>query len=568
MVSCDEQMYYEELNLPCNVRSSNLVQELGQVSNVFSDKTGTLTRNEMKFVNFVVENQLYDVEEEGELYTEDIRQADGKSLPSKPDGDRSRVMSILSGPDGEQHKLYDFLRCLTTCHTVLKEKSGTLRAESPDELALIEGIKKFRCGLKDRTTGSMTVEILGKIVSYEILAVNAFNSDRKRMSILLKDNENGEYFLMCKGSDSVMMDLCSIQSAAEHSSINKSLTDLACLGLRILVVACKRIEKNVAKEWIKGYRNASTALRDRAKLLAAAAEEIEKDLCLVGITAVEDKLQDSVPEVIADLSRAGIVLWMLTGDKEETAVNIGRTCNLVLSNTKVFYLTKMGSRAAFAEMLQEIFEDVERYYVPGEGYKRGIDPVRDVALVIDGRSFDHLQVDYHEQCQMFLAVGRICRSVIGCSLTPIQKQLVVHLVKVNTTPRAITLAIGDGANDVSMIREADVGVGIFGKEGRQAANNSDFAIGQFKYLRRLLLLHGRWNYMRQAKVFLYCMHKNQVVTLTLFWYNYFCAMSGTSFYESWVYTGFNFILGLPIVFLGIQDKDISANFIMQNPQVR
>lgn len=118
-----------------------------------------------------------------------------------------------------------------------------------------------------------------------------------------------------------------------------------------------------------------------------------------------------------------------------------------------------------------------------------------------------------------------------------------------------------------MIREGDVGVGIYGKEGRQAANNADFAIGQFKFLRRLLLVHGRWNYSRQSRVFLYSMHKNMVITLTLFWFSYFSAVSGTSTYESWVYTSFNFVLGLPIIFYGMQDRDISDKFAMKNPQV-
>lgn len=166
-----------------------------------------------------------------------------------------------------------------------------------------------------------------------------------------------------------------------------------------------------------------------------------------------------------------------------------------------------------------------------------------------------------------LKVGQSCRSVIACRLTPRQKQLLVKIVKRLTVPRATCLAIGDGANDVSMIREADVGVGIFGKEGKQAANNADFAIGQFKFLKRLLLVHGRWNYIRQSRTFLYSAHKNMVITLTLFWYSYFCANSGTSTYESWVYSSFNIVLGLPIVFFGVMDRDVSANTALLHPQV-
>jgi P-type E1-E2 ATPase len=139
-------------------------------------------------------------------------------------------------------------------------------------------------------------------------------------------------------------------------------------------------------------------------------------------------------------------------------------------------------------------------------------------LVIDGPSFKHFHEDDKLERSFLLKIGQCCRSVIACRLTPVQKQMIVGLVKVDTVPRAVTLAIGDGANDVSMIREADVGIGIIGKEGRQAANNADFAIGQFKFLRRLLLVHGRWNYVRQSKVFLYCLHKNLVITFVLVYF--------------------------------------------------
>lgn len=148
-----------------------------------------------------------------------------------------------------------------------------------------------------------------------------------------------------------------------------------------------------------------------------------------------------------------------------------------------------------------------------------------------------------------------------------QKQQLVALVKIDSNPTATTLSIGDGANDVSMIREANVGIGIIGKEGRQAANNADFAIGQFKFLKPLLLVHGRWNYIRQSRVFLYSMHKNMVLTLTLFWFSFYTALSGTSMYDSWVYSGFNFALGLPIIFYGFMDRDIPAEYALNNPKV-
>jgi phospholipid-transporting ATPase len=186
---------------------------------------------------------------------------------------------------------------------------------------------------------------------------------------------------------------------------------------------------------------------------------------------------------------------------------------------------------------------------------------------MDGPSFTYFDENDNQQKQFLLELGKRCRSVIGCRLTPIQKQQIVGLVRRESQPKSITLAIGDGANDVSMIREANIGIGIYGKEGRQAANSADVAIGQFKFLRNLMLVHGRWNYSRQSRAFLYCMHKNMVITLVLYWYSYFTALSGTSPFESWVYTGFNFILGLPIIFYGIMDKDISKKFVLSFPHV-
>ena len=570
MVQVDDEIYDEALDCPCVVRASNLVQELGMVSNVFSDKTGTLTRNEMKFVSFVVGDKLYSVEDDGVVVAEELRVQKGSVPgPAQATGvnrSDSKAMQELTDDVSKSSPLFQFLRCLSTCHTVIREKTGTYRAESPDELALLVGIGRFKFTLRDRGTAVMTVDVLGEVVTWDVLAVNTFTADRKRMSLVVKERATGQHYLMCKGADSAVLDLCTL-TAAQRKEAEKALTDLSCIGMRTLVVAQRRLTEAETAAWVISYKTAATQLNKRADHLAEVGAEIEKSMELLGITAIEDKLQDEVPEVIADLARAGIRLWMLTGDKEETAVNIGYSCNLLVNGMKLHSLTKIGSPLLYAEHLRSIYNDVTARYVAGKGYQHPDGKHTEMALVLDGPSFAFFNMDDVEQRMQLLEVGKSCRAVLACRLTPIQKQQLVSLVKTDSQPRAICLSIGDGANDVSMIREADVGVGIFGKEGRQAANNADFAIGQFKFLRRLLLVHGRWNYIRQSKVFLYCMHKNMVITLTLFWFNFFTAMSGVSFYESWVYTGFNFILGLPIVFLGVQDRDLSARFASENPEV-
>lgn len=481
-------MYHAGLDVPCTVRSSNLVQELGNVSNIFSDKTGTLTRNEMKLVKFVLNGQIYDIP------NQEIDAAEKKEAFDLGE----------FGPNKDA--FHEFCRCLTTCHTVVREKDGTYRAESPDELALVEGVAGYRCGLLERGSKEMIVELFGERKSYEILAVNPFNADRKRMSVLLRDNSTNRFFAMCKGADNIMIPLCSLANS-EVNNINRSLLDLANMGLRTLIIAMKELNADEATSWLAHYKAAMVSIVDRDENIAQAGAELEVNMKFLGITAIEDRLQDEVPEVIADLSKAGIIIWMLTGDKLETAINIGHSCNLLLHDTVTAMLTKVQTAEEFSIRLDEEYEKI---------IKPPVNP--NTALVIDGPSFSFFDSENPDQRRKLLKIGQGCRSVIACRLTPTQKRELVHLVKVDTVPKATTLAIGDGANDVSMILEGNVGVGIFGKEGRQAANNADFAIGEFKFLRRLLLLHGRWNYIRQSKVFLYSMHKNMVLTLTLFWY--------------------------------------------------
>ena len=565
LMFADLEMYDADLDTPCVVRASNLCQELGLVSNIFSDKTGTLTRNEMKLVKFIVDGMSYDaVNGSRHAVGEAVKEEKGVNVVSLA---KESVGGICGDgiSDKKIGELYEFLRCLMVCHTIIIEKGGSYRAESPDELALIDGLLRYKCRILERSTTKIIIELLGEKQEYLVLAVNAFTSERKRMSILVKGAITGQHLLLCKGADSTVLPLCNV-SVAQMKDAEKALFDLSCLGLRTLCVAMKPLSDDAANDFLNNFRSAQSSITDREQLLTSAAAKVEQDLRFLGISAVEDRLQDEVPEVIADLAKAGIVLWMLTGDKQETAISIGTSCNLITRNTKTLFLSGISNEDDFEFRLNTMAEDVRSHFVEGQGYKSKEQDL-ELGLVIDGPSFNFFNEDDNSMRRNLMTVCQSCRSVIACRLTPRQKQALVHFVKREMKRSATCLAIGDGANDVSMILEADVGVGIFGKEGRQAANNADFAIGQFKFLKRLLLLHGRWNYVRQARSFLYCAHKTQVIVLTLYWYNYLCAISGTSPYASWVFFSFNIVLGLPIILLGILDKDISEDTALRYPHM-
>lgn len=260
-IAADLNIYEESLDAPCGVRSSNLCQELGLVSNIFSDKTGTLTRNEMKLVKFIVDGQMYDI---GAGSTD----------------------SLMREKSSRAAKLRDFVKCLTVCHTVVREKDGTYRAESPDELALVEGVAGYDCSLQERGTASMNVVVVGEAQSYDILAVNAFNADRKRMSILVRRSGTDEHIVFCKGADNIMLPLCCIESQTKRS-IEKSLLDLASFGLRTLCIAQKKLTADQANSWLSRYKAAAASLQDRAENLAAIAAELESNMEILG-TAIHN----------------------------------------------------------------------------------------------------------------------------------------------------------------------------------------------------------------------------------------------------------------------------------------
>uniref|UniRef100_A0A8C7MGU5 Phospholipid-transporting ATPase n=1 Tax=Oncorhynchus kisutch TaxID=8019 RepID=A0A8C7MGU5_ONCKI len=438
-------------------------------------------------------------------------------------------------------------------------------AESPDEAALVHAARAYHCTLRGHSLERLLVELPGMgSLAVRLLHILPFDSTRKRMSVVVRHPLTKQVVVYTKGADSVIMDLAELPKGAEQSEsrqghireqTQKHLDNYAREGLRTLCIA-KRVQTSTEYEvWLKRHAFAETSIENREELLLESAQRLETNLTLLGATGIVDRLQEEVPETIEALQRAGVKVWVLTGDKQETAINIACACKL-LRSTDHLLTANCGSKEACKALLLELRAEMEC----GEA----AEGTSGFTLVIDGRTLEFaLQEDLKGD---FLELSRCCRAVICCRSTPLQKSQVVRLVQDQL--QVMTLAIGDGANDVSMIQVADVGIGISGQEGMQAVMSSDFAISRFKHLRKLLLVHGHWCYTRLANMILYFFYKNVMYVNLLFWYQFFCGFSGSVMTNSWVLIFFNLLFtSVPPLLYGILDKDVSADTLIKLPEL-
>lgn len=554
LIASDLDMYYEETDTPTVVRTSSLVEELGQIKYIFSDKTGTLTRNIMDFRTCSIAGRCY------------IEQIPEDKQASLQDGIEIGFYSFdqmkqdLKSNEGNRGKIIDeFFTLLSACHTVIPEVDDTTgeikyQAASPDEGALVEGAAMLGYKFHTRKPSSITIDVDGEDRTYELLNICEFNSTRKRMSAIFRCPD-GKIRLYVKGADSVIIERLSDDNEYVDATVSH-LEELAVDGLRTLCIATRLISEKEYSDWSEIYQKASISLENRSEKLDEAAELIEKELFLLGATAIEDKLQDGVPETIAILQEANIKIWVLTGDRQETAINVGMSCKLLSEDMNLLIINEENKDDTCQNMMEKL--NILNSNQLSE------DDRNSLALVIDGKSLGFALE--HDLEDMFLAIGSVCKAVICCRVSPLQKALVVKLVK--RKEKSLLLAIGDGANDVSMIQAAHVGVGINGMEGTQAARSADFAIGQFKYLKRLLLIHGSWSYQRISLAILYSFYKNIALYMCQFWYAFSNGFSGESIVESWTLTLYNvFFLVLPPFVIGIFDQYISANSLLQYPKL-
>ncbi|KAI5868263.1 phospholipid-translocating P-type ATPase [Durotheca rogersii] len=331
----------------------------------------------------------------------------------------------------------------------------------------------------------------------------------------------------------------------------KHLDDFATEGLRTLIFARKFIPESKYGAWKKIYNDATTSLVDRQDMIEAAGELIEQSLDLVGATAIEDKLQVGVPETIDKLRRANIKIWMLTGDKRETAINIAHSARICRPGSDIFILDS--SKGSLDVQISGISDDIQT------GCAHSV-------VVIDGQTLAAIEQSTHLAGLFYTLIPTI-DSVICCRASPAQKSAIVKAIR-QRLPSALTLAIGDGANDLAMISASHVGVGISGKEGLQAARVADYAIAKFRFLQRLLLVHGRWNYVRTAKFILATFWKEMFFYLPTAMYQRYNGYSGTSLYENWSLTVFNILFtSLCVICMGVWEQDLDAETLLAVPEL-
>ncbi len=630
-----DPMTGDDLDVPAKARTMDLNDSLGQISYIFSDKTGTLTNNIMEFRKFSVagfscglgntiigiaalerEGKMREAQAAREMLARDTRTPHPRFIcyNDRPD---FPIGAALSGKQtkvtaAQLQKTKDFFTVLAICHSVLVEQirdddgrdTGKVRfsASSPDDQALVVAAQEFGFRFTGRGDGGRTVLVeqgppstyignpsqydprapaeaqqqKGKLASFETLEILEFTSTRKRMSVIFRD-PSGTLRLACKGADSELLKRLNASEKASQmcKDTNNHLTGFADDGLRTLVIGWKTLDVGMYQAWSQKYKAASTDVGELEKrknkqknLIDDLMDEIEADLELLGATAIEDKLQDGVPETIAKLADAGIKIWVLTGDKQETAINIGFACQLLDRSMKRILINESSAKdtASMINVLNSSLAEAEQDRLNARSMsnkKLGENDALNMGLVIDGAA---LKIALEKECRgLLLKLARQCKAVIACRVSPKQKAEMVELVRLGEK-NAKTLSIGDGANDVPMIQTAHIGVGISGQEGLQAVNASDFAIAQFRYLQRLILVHGRNNYRRLAKLVVVMFYKNVQLILAQLYLSYFNGYSGQKFYFQLATELFNLIYSNLIIFcIAVFDKDLPDRLLLKYP---
>ena len=514
------------------VRNRQIPEELGRIEYLLSDKTGTLTRNEMIFKHLRTQHKFYSTENFHKLQDEmkNASQNDDQNGVDKKD----RVLTVR-----------ECLASMILCNNVsptFNNGERTLQASSPDEVALVDFAESLGFYMEDRGTTTIKMKTpLQAIETYEILENFAFSSERKRMGILLKNTETGELTFFLKGADIVIQPLLSTE---EEIFVKEQTEDLSKEGLRTLVLAQKSMTEEEYNKWKDTMARASQNLRNRVEAEQRCIEELEAGIKLLGVTGVEDLLQKDVKSVITDIRAAGIKVWMLTGDKLETAKCIAISTGFKAPNQN-FWEVSETNETKINELLTKFDPDMS-------------------VLLISGQTLEIIMRNEFLK-EEFLKKSIQAESVVLCRCAPKQKAEVATILKEEM--KKVVCGIGDGGNDVGMIQSANIGIGIEGKEGRQASLASDFSVREFKNILKLFLWHGRLSYLRSSTLGVLVVHRGFIQTTIQYLFMIAFQFVTVNVYNGYLNMFYGTLFTNIVVFSMIFDVDIPLQQAFNYPQL-
>jgi len=529
-------------------RSTTIPEELGRINYLMSDKTGTLTMNQMIFKKLHLGTVAYSDETFDEVvsavaaeYREGKRVSNSKSRNKVTEAVLAlalchNVTPVYEDEEGDEAGESD----IPEADQAVQSGKVTYQASSPDEVALVEWAGVAGLKLAARTLTELTLTApQGTTLGYDILQVFPFTSESKRMGIIVRDKNTGEILFYMKGADVVMATIVQY-----NDWLIEEVDNMAREGLRTLVVAKKILTEDQYTDFEQRYQAAKLSVVNRSAQVAAVVESLQRDMKLLCVTGVEDRLQDNVRQTLESLRNAGVKVWMLTGDKLETATCIAKSSKLV-SKTQDIHVFKNVSNRSEAHHELVAFRKKQ-----------------DTALVIRGDSLE-VCLEYYEHELMELVAA--APAVVCCRCSPEQKAAVVRLIERHTGK--VAAAVGDGGNDVSMIQAASVGIGIVGKEGMQASLASDFSMTKFSHIARLLLVHGRNSYKRSASLSQFVIHRGLIITTMQAVFSAVFYFSSVSLYPGALMVGYATLFTQLPVFSLVLDRDVQGKTAMMYPEL-